>query len=149
MNPFLSDYKTRLAAWKKCRAEIASQHDTVLQIDLCLQFWKQAPIQNNILNWDDCTVWPTSWEQLENNDYCTSSHSLAVANTLVLGDPSRYQNLSLRLITDRQNSVQKIVVYTQGWILNYGYLDKTSENSLQHVHTNNIWKWAGKQWYCK
>jgi len=146
MNPFVMDAKYRLSAWKSCRAEIAAQTDVDAQLDVCLKFWQQAPLENHILNWDDCTTWPSAWELLDDNSYCTSGHSLGVAYTLIWAAPDQYSDLSLRLITDRANSVQKIMVYTQGWVLNSGYLDKTSENSLQHVHTHSIWKWTGKLW---
>lgn len=146
INPFLADSKTRLAAWKTCRSEIGQLTDITEQFDCCLNFWRNAPIQNHVLNWDDCNTWPTAWEQMEENNFCSSGLSLAVANTLILAKPHCNNYPTLGLITDQQVSIQKIVVYADNWVLNHDYLDRTPKNHLQHVYKHVIWKWTGKQW---
>lgn len=146
MNPFIQDYATRLAAWKTCRTDVNSALKIDDKINVCLKFWKDAPIQNPLLNWDNSESWPTAWELLNENNYCTSSHSLGIAFTLVWADVDLFKNMTLDLITDRTYSVQKIVVNWQNWYLNYGYVDKIAKNTLQNVHTHERWQWAQKKW---
>lgn len=146
INPFVLDYPSRLAAWKACRQQIQSHTTLEQQLDTCLEFWRQAPLENHLLNWDDAPGWPTAWEMLSNNCYCTSTHSLGIAYTLMLAVPELENQIHLKLITDKLNCVQKIVVQVQDWILNYGFVDKTPVDRLQHVHTSATWRYTGKQW---
>jgi hypothetical protein len=146
MNPFIQDYATRLAAWKNCRMDINSAPSTQDKIDVCLKFWRLAPVQNPLLNWDNSESWPTAWELLNDNNYCSSSHSLGIALTLVWADPDLFKNVHLDLITDRSYSIQKIVVNWETWYLNHGHVDKIAKNTLQNVHTHERWKWAHKKW---
>lgn len=147
MNIFTQDYATRLAAWKACRCEIMSAQDINDKIDVCLKFWRLAPIQNPLLNWDNSMTWPTAWELLHDNCYCTSSHSLGIALTLVWADPITFKNVSLDLITDREFSIQKIVVNWDSWYLNHGHVDKIAKNTLKSIHTHERWHWTQKQWH--
>lgn len=145
INPFVWDYQTRLAAWKQCRQEIQQNPCTDSALDTCLEFWRQAPLENHLLNWDDDSTWPTAWEMLKENSYCTSMHSLGIAETLRLSD-DRWTDTQLWLIRDTQAHVEKIICVTQGWALNHGHVDKQCEDRLQHVHKQCIWRHTGKQW---
>ena len=150
MNPFIGDSKTREQAWKSCRAEITAYDQVVQQLDTCLKFWKQAPIENHSIDWDDASNWPSPWEQIQENTYCPSGHSLAVAYTLLLAAPTMYQDLALCLVSNpvitSSANPEKIVVCTQGWVLNWGYLDKTPADSLQQLCKHKTWQWTGKTW---
>lgn len=146
MNPFLSDYKTRLKHWKLLREQIFLETDLDAKIDLCLKFWRQAPEESVRINWDDATDWPGAWDLLNDNSYCPSCHSLGIAYTLMLADPDTFPNVQLKLIWDIQNSVQRIVAHTHTYYLNWGYVDKTHADRLKHVIIQNTWEWHNKQW---
>ena len=146
MNPFLLDPKERLKAWKGLRAQIASTESVVEQMDLALNFWKQAPLEKPILDWDNCQSWPTPWEMLHTNRFCESTLSLAVGYSLVLSSPHNYPDLELVLITDRLNHVQKVLARTQEWTLNHSWLDRLPRYQLQNVQIHSKWHYNGKAW---
>lgn len=146
MNPFLLSKSQRVAEWKILRSEIASQPLIDTKIDLCLSFWRQASFENRILDWDHSDTWPNPWELIYNNRYCTSSHSLGIAYTLLLADPQTFADFQLRLINDRDNSIEKIVCDTQGYLLNHGFVDRVSKHSLKAIYTQARWKWIDRKW---
>jgi len=146
MNPFLLDAKTRLEAWKTLRSNISSAETLKEKIALCLSFWQQAPIENPIIDWDNSKGWPTPWEMLHSNRFCEGALSLGVAYTLLLSAPQEFADLRLLLITDRRAHVQKIVVKTQGQVLNYGWLDSNPSSVLNTSQIHNRWEFDGRQW---
>lgn len=146
INPFVIDPKTRLTAWKDLRKEVSLSENIEEKINLALQFWRMAPLQNNVLDWDKCENWPTPWELLNNNKFCDSTLSLAVAYTLVLSDPEIFTDIMLMLVTDRINHVQKIMVKTNNLVLNYGWLDVNPLEILEKSQIHTRWVFDGKQW---
>ena len=147
INPFVIDPKSRLAAWKQVRQDIQNSASVEEKIDISLKFWRMAPLENPILDWDDSSKWPTPWELLHNNHFCDSTLSVAVAYTLVLSDPEIFSDINLLLVTDRQNHVQKIMVKTHNTILNYGWLDSNPSTVLMNAAIHDRWKFDGKKWY--
>lgn len=147
MNPFISDYKTRLQLWKQTREDILQAATLDQKIDLCLEFWQQAPEEPVRINWDDSTYWPGAWELIYENSYCVSCHSLGIAYTLMLADPDSFPNVQLKLIWDNVHHVQRIVAHTHGYFLNWSHVDKVSDAQLKHVIVQDTWEWRNKQWY--
>jgi hypothetical protein len=145
-NPFLTIPEKRLKAWKNTRQAVTECADNIQKIQSVLDFWKQAPLENRILDWDNSNSWPSPWELLTNNHYCESTHSLGIAYTLLLASPELFSNLSLDLINDRNNSIQKIVVNWDGYYLNHGYMDIKAKHELTNIQTQNRWTWDGKKW---
>ena len=145
-NPFILSAEQRLACWKHMREQISLNPDVHEKIDLALTWWKIAPLQNRVLDWDQPQTWPTPWHMIYQNEYCTSAHSLGIAHTLLLADPEIFSNLRLQLIWDQAASIQKIVVHTHGYYLNWGHVDKTAQHLLQHMIIQDAWEWHNKQW---
>lgn len=146
MNPFLLDPRSRLLSWKELRTAIAGEESPVDKIHLALSFWKQAPIENPLIDWDNAQKWPTPWELLHNNRFCEGALTLGVAYTLILSNPEQFQDLTLLLITDRENHVQKIVAKTHGYILNYGWLDRNPMTVISNCQIHSRWNFDGKCW---
>jgi hypothetical protein len=111
-----------------------------------LTFWKQAPIENPLIDWDNAQKWPTAWELLHNNRFCEGALTLGTAYTLLLSCLDNFQDLKLLLITDRQNHVQKIVAKTHGSILNYGWLDQNPAALLNNCQVHARWGFDGRGW---
>lgn len=145
-NPFMGDTKQRLASWKHTREQLTHAPDVDQKIDLALAWWKHAPLQNRVLDWDAHHTWPAPWDLIHNNEYCSSAHSLGIAYTLLLADPVTFADLKLVLIWDRSLAIQKIVVTTQGYCLNLGFVDKTPLNRVKDGTIHNTWEWHNKQW---
>jgi len=146
MNPFIQDARSRLRAWKQLRHAIQAQQDPQQQIQITLEFWRQAPLERPLIDWDHCENWPTAWELLHNNRFCESSLSLAVALSLLYSDVAGWDQTQLVLITDRQHHVQKIVVQTPWALLNHGWLDIRPVADLQQMHINRKWSWNNNTW---
>ena len=145
MNPFILDTKSRVEDWKKLRKDVSSEELVETKIQKTLQFWKQAPLENPLLDWDNSKDWPNPWELLHNNRFCESTLSLAVAYTLIMSDQI-FSNITLILATDRKNHIQKIMVEYEDLIINYGWLDVNQRTILDNSHIHTRWKYDGKKW---
>jgi len=146
MNPFLLDGRARLNSWKALRDEITGTPDPIQKIGKALQFWRLAPIENPVIDWDNSQSWPTAWELLHNNRFCESALSLGVAYTLLLSDPEIFSNLAMMLITHRLYHVQKIVLLTHNQVLNLGYLDQQPVSIIAKAQIHTRWRFDGKSW---
>jgi hypothetical protein len=146
INPFLLSNRERVSAWKQVRQAVSQISDIESGIDIALAFWQQAPVENYCIDWDNAKNWPGAWEMLKNNSYCTNSHSLGVAYTLILANPALFDTITVDLIHDKQNHVQKLVVNCKTWYLNHGHVDKKLKSSLQQVYTLATWQWNQKNW---
>lgn len=146
-NPFLVDGTTRLQHWKLVRHEISQMTDHLQGVDACLQFFKQAGFENYYLDWDKYQTWPGAWDLMYGNHFCPSGLSLGIAYTLLLASPETFDNLTLCLILDRTNSIQKIVVDWNNWLINYDYLDRVDKNTLKTSLTLNRWTYQDKSWH--
>ena len=145
-NQFIMDAKYRLASWKQTRDQIQQAPGVDDKIDIALAWWKHAPLQNRVLDWDAHTTWPAPWDLIHQNEYCTSAHSLGIAYTLMLADPGTFADLQLVLAWDRTQAIQKIAVLTQGYYLNLGFVDKTPVNTVKSIINQNTWVWVNRQW---
>ena len=146
MNPFVLDPRSRLTAWKGLRTQIQEVKSVDEKVQLTLNFWKQAPIENHILDWDNSDRWPTPWELLNDNNFCESTLSLAVAMTLIMSSPEEFGGIKLLLITDRRHHVQKVVAGLPESVLNYGWLDVHPRDILQGCSVHRQWTYNGRQW---
>jgi hypothetical protein len=146
INPFLLDTKERLQSWKNIRIRIGNEQDVFEKISLALDFWRGAPIEKSLLDWDDSRNWPSPWELINTNRFCESTLSLGVGYTLVMADPDIFSDVKLILITDRENHVQKIIVATDDYVLNFEWLDCNSRSILRGVDINRRWGYNGKTW---
>ena len=83
MNHFQLDYPGRLQAWVELRSRLQSQtlEQQCLAVDA---WWQYAPLINNYLHPLDTASWPTAWELLANNLYCTIARGLGMCYTLKL-----------------------------------------------------------------
>lgn len=145
MNVFVMDYKTRLQHWRELRNKISQTTDSTQAVDVCLEFWRQAPIQHHVWDWDHVETWPTPWEMLRDNTYCTNMHSLGIAETLRLSD-DRFSNVQLCWIRDSQAHEEKVVCVWQDWVLNSHHVDRVPRAQLKHVNNLRTWSHTGKRW---
>lgn len=145
-NPFMMDAKHRMAIWKQLREQIAQTPDVDEKIHITLTWWRNSPLQNRVLDWDNSETWPAPWDLLYQNEYCTSAHSLGIAYTLLLADAHTFSDLKLMLIWDKLECIQKIVVTTHNCYLNVGFVDKMPVNQLKKAVIQNTWEWHNKQW---
>lgn len=76
-------FEKRLQSWNHLRV-----HAVDLPLHECLQlinsWWLVAPWTAYYLHWDDRDTWPTPWQLLEDNVYCSVARSLGIMYTVGL-----------------------------------------------------------------
>src|SRR5690606_6982603 len=120
MNPFLLPEKDRLLSWRELRSQISKQSDNE-KYDTLLRWWAKAPICRYSIDAMDCSGWPTPWELLNENMFCTSAIAFMMAHTLAL---SGFERSRMKLVFIRGNDDERLVVVIDGSIvLNYSYAE--------------------------
>lgn len=114
----------KLHLWKKFRAEIkdSTLDDKLTEV---AKFCGSIPYGARTLDYYSPKDWPTPWEILFHNSFCTSSISLLMFYTLTLADPTI--DIELLLVEDNDGLFLLPVIENQ-YILNYE-LSKVSNYS--------------------
>lgn len=84
-NVFQSAYDLRLKNWYRLRQSLEDKDlkTQCIEID---SWWQHAPLVNHYLHSDFVHEWPTPWELLAENNYCTIARGLGMTYTLLLLD---------------------------------------------------------------
>jgi len=107
-----------LLSWRALRNEITTKSDDE-KFEAVLRWWSKAPICAYALDASDCTTWPTAWELLNENMFCTSAVAFMMAQTLALAGFDRDR---MRLVFVRGNDDERLVlVIDDSIVLNYSY----------------------------
>jgi len=119
MNPFMLPEKERMLSWRELRNQIQAANDLDTKLNLLLQWWSKAPICRYSIDAFDSSEWPTPWELLNENMFCTSAISYMMAQTLALTgfEPSR---LKLSFIKG-QDDERLVLVVDEEITLNYSF----------------------------
>lgn len=105
----------RLGLWKNIRESLAEKSlDQALSA--VVDFFKLFPYATRAIDYYSPQDWPTPWEILYYGLFCTSSISLLMYYTLVLGGVQA--ELELLLVEDK-NSVFMILLVDKNLVLNY------------------------------
>lgn len=121
---FIGHPTSLMGCWKQLRTELTVNLTDLEQLQLVNEFWRHAPIQKYVINWDDPISWPDPWNLMHELDFDESSVALGMFYTLYLGFDQRWTSdrMTLMLINDRVRSMQKIILDLDGkWLLNYEY----------------------------
>ena len=120
MNPFLLPEKERLLSWRELRNQITNQQESD-KYETLLRWWAKAPICAYSIDASDCSQWPTPWELLNENMFCTSAVAFMMAHTLALAGFDRDR---MRLAFIRGNDDERLVlVIDNQFVLNYSYAE--------------------------
>jgi hypothetical protein len=76
-------FEERLAEWVALRNPIPGE-DVEAYLIRVNEWWHRAPWTPYYLHWADQETWPTPWELLDDNIYCTVSRGLGIIYTLAL-----------------------------------------------------------------
>lgn len=119
MNPFMLPEKERMLSWRELRNKIQSANDTEKKLDLLLDWWSKAPICKYSIDAFDPTDWPTPWELLNENMFCTSAITYMMAQTLLLTgfDESR---LELKYVKSSDDE-RLVLLVDKNLVLNYSF----------------------------
>lgn len=118
MNPFLLPEKERMLSWRELRSLVSSLSDEAKYLPL-IKWWAVAPICAYSIDAYDCAAWPTPWELLNENKFCTSAIGYMMAQTLIL---SGFEKSRIRLLAIKSADDERLVVVIDGSVvLNYSY----------------------------
>jgi hypothetical protein len=85
MNVFQLNYDARLSSWYNLRSNLKDS-DTKTKCVEIDNWWQKAPLVNHHLHLLDSESWPSPWELLVENTYCTVARALGMCYTLLLLD---------------------------------------------------------------
>jgi hypothetical protein len=83
INVFQLDYKSRFQTWYELRNHLKKLDVKTICCEVD-QFWQHAPLVNHYLHPTDISNWPTPWELLVENNYCTIARGLGMCYTLLM-----------------------------------------------------------------
>jgi hypothetical protein len=116
MNVFQLNYDTRLKNWCELREKIASSDTRTKCIEVD-RWWQKAPLINHHLHLLDNQLWPSPWELLSENTYCTVARALGMCYTLLL---IGIEDIELVEATDTQGEDMVLVLVDRAkYVLNY------------------------------
>lgn len=118
MNPFLLSSAERLAAWRDFRAAIQGL-DEREQLDRLAAWASQIPTVVYALDFDNPQSWPTPWELIHENNFCSTAVAYLMEQTLLLlgWDSSRLQLVYMKNQEDQTQTM--VLVVDETWALNY------------------------------
>lgn len=98
MNVFQSTYHERLRSWRQLREQVTDMpmSEACVQIDA---WWQRAPLVKYHLHPNDTQNWPTPWDILSENIYCTLTRAIGICYTVLM---TRDVNVQLIAATDQQ-----------------------------------------------
>lgn len=121
------DYQTRLRAWYDLREKISScdLREKCIEIDA---FWQQCPQVPYYLHPIDMSSWPSPWELLADNNYCSYARALGIIYTLLLLGIKDIDLVDAK--DDNNEDVILVLVDNAKYIMNY-WPDTVVNNYLQ------------------
>jgi len=118
-----------LQAWKTLRSQLTGQLTDEQYLQLVVDWWSRAPLQNHVLDYDHSDTWPDPWMLLYNGNFDASSVSLGMLYTLNLAENSRWNSdqLCLMLLKDTaRHQLQLGLCVNNTWLLGWEYQRITS-----------------------
>ena len=115
MNIFQCRYDERLKSWYNLRLSI-ERADPLARCVAIDSWWQFAPLENHYLHVDSMKDWPTPWELILENEYCTIARGLGMIYTLMLLGEAELDFVQAK---DYNSEDVTLVVVQNQWILNY------------------------------
>ena len=124
---FHKNYEERLQLWKQFRDGLEKVEDP---IQAAIDFYNQAPICLIAADPFTPSSWPTAWELLEENNYCSFVKILAICYTLKLTDVLSQASYEIHITRDFKNSSTYYLLYVDERVI--GFTGDT------HVHRTEL-----------
>jgi hypothetical protein len=96
---FNTKYENRLVEWRKLRDDIEESEEP---LRLCLDFWKDIPEVRVAADPYNKESWPTPWEMIEENNYCSFVKILAICYTLQLTERFTHEAFEINIVQDKE-----------------------------------------------
>ena len=121
---FIMGGENCLQAWKTLRSQLTGELTDLQYLQLVVDWWSRAPIQNHVMDYDHSDTWPDPWALLYAGDFDASSVSLGMLYTLSLAANPRWHpdQLSLMLLKDQaRHQLQLALCVDDTWLLGWEY----------------------------
>ena len=124
---FDKKYEDRLVLWREFRDGLETSSDPIQEV---IDFYNQAP--SCLIAADPYTpsTWPTPWELLEENNYCSFVKILAICYTLQLTDVLSQASYEIHITRDNENSETYYLLYVDDIVIGF--------NGETHVHRSEL-----------
>lgn len=111
----------RLVDWQTFRDSLTAM-SIEDQLRSVAEYWSQVPLNTWFLDESQPNDWPTPWEIIYGGDYCPTTVSYMMRETLHLSDPDVWSldRFELMLIRDKEQEIVQVILVIDGqWVLNY------------------------------
>lgn len=137
-------FDTRLQSWRILRHTI-TDCDLVTALTELNNWWSNAPFVTHYLHWDDRKVWPSPWELLYDNLFCSLARAVGISYTLLVVDRPDITDASL-VQTENDNLVlvnggKYIMNWAPGELLN---IQSTKLQIKRHLDVGYLLQHLGK-----
>lgn len=97
---FNKNYEERLSNWQVFRSNLNTSSDALLDV---IRFYQQAPIVSIHTDPYNKETWPSPWELLYENQYCSFCKILGMCYSLQLTESFKDKEFEIHIGVDRQN----------------------------------------------
>ena len=113
---FDKKYEQRLLIWREFRDSLETADDPIQET---INFYDRAP--ECLIAADPFTPssWPTAWELIEENNYCSFVKILAICYTLQLTDVLSQASYEIHITRDREKSATYYLLYVDDNVIGF------------------------------
>jgi hypothetical protein len=128
INIFQLNYDNRLHSWYELRTNLKTSDIKTKCVEID-NWWQNAPMVNHHLHILDISNWPSPWELLVENTYCSVAKALGMCYTMLL---LNITDIKMVEATDMQGEDLVLVLVDDAkYILNY-WPDTVLSNKLSN-----------------
>ena len=124
---FNTKYENRLVEWRKLRDDIEEAEDP---LRLCLDFWKDIPEVRVAADPYNKKSWPTPWEMIEENNYCSFVKILAICYTLQLTERFTHEVFEINIVQDKEQQDVSYLLFFDTTCIGYNNMTPTLISNL-------------------
>ncbi len=124
---FSNNYEQRLSAWRSFRETLEHAEDPLQSV---IDFFRPVPLVKYQCDPYDRNTWPSPWELIQENIYCTFVKILAICYTLQLTDKFLASTFEIHIRYSPAESKIYYLLHVDDRVI--GYLEDT------HVHTSEL-----------
>lgn len=130
---YLLPFNQRIGQYKEFRKQLKDKSLTE-QLELTMEWFKNWPLVNRLIDIDSCQHWLTPWEFLKENCLCENAKVVLLHETICMLNDDFEKNSKILLINDRNKEIVQLVILYNNELLNYcnstEKFSKTNENML-------------------
>lgn len=127
---FNKKYDDRLRHWSEFRSRLETSESPIQD---AIDFYTNAPLVSIMVDPYDKDTWLDPWQLLLENKYCDFSIILGILYTLKLTDRFSNEDFEIHIITNKEKSEVKYLLYIGNIIVGY---DRTKPVFAEEIPNN-------------